>query len=131
MPWGGGAPERPGGPAMTAFADIRAQLDQTCDLIGGFRRSAEAGTVIDLHGLDQSVEAMCESIARLPADQRPPLKDALVALLDEMNALVATLETRKRDASEELKGVSSRQRAVTAYGKGAAPGKTGRNKPTK
>jgi hypothetical protein len=116
---------------MTASGGIQAQLDQTCDVIGGFRRSAEAGMVIDLSGLDRSVETMCEAIARLPADERRPLKDALVALLDELNALVAALEAQQRNTSEELKGVSSRQRAVTAYGKGAPPGKSGRNKPTK
>lgn len=116
---------------MTARTDVRAQLDRASGLIDTFRRSAEAGMAIDLTGLDRSVAAMCDAIAALPADQRPPLKDALIALMDEMNALVAALEAQQQAVSDSLKGVSSRQRAVAAYGKGAAPGKTGRGPQSK
>lgn len=116
---------------MTARTDIRAQIGRTSVLIDTFRRSAQAGMAIDLTGLDRSVAAMCDAIAALPPEERPPLKDALVALLDEMNTLVAALEAQQQEVSDSLKGVSSRQRAVAAYGKGAAPGKAGRGPQSK
>lgn len=112
-------------------ADIRAQLDRTVGLVGGFRRSTEAGMVVDLAGLDRSVEEICGTIERLPAAERPALKDALVCLLDELNALVAALETQQREISDSLKGISSRQRAVAAYGKGGAAGMPQKGKRTK
>jgi hypothetical protein len=116
---------------MTARTDVRAQLDRASGLIDTFRRSAEAGMAIDLTGLDRSVAAMCDAIAALPPDQRPPLKDSLVALMDEMNALVAAIEAQQQEVSDSLKGVSSRQRAVAAYGKGVTPGRPGKNPRTK
>ena len=116
---------------MTASANLRAQLGEAAGLIDGFRRSAEAGMDIDLTGLDRSVEAMCAEIARLPEPERPALKEALIALLDEMNALVGALEAQQREISQGLKGIASRQRAVTAYGKGDAAGRPGKRKTEK
>lgn len=115
---------------MTA-AVVRTQLDHVSGLIDGFRRSAEAGMAVDLSGLDRCVETMCDAIAQLPVPARPPLREALVALLDEMNGLVAALEAQHREIAENLKGVSSRQRAVAAYGKGGAPGTSDKGPPDK
>lgn len=116
---------------MTTQPDIRAALDRISGLIAEFRRSAEAGLAIDLTGLDQSVATACDAIAALAARERPPLRDSLVALLDDMNGLVAALETQHRAISDSLGGVSSRHRAVAAYGRGAASGKPGRGPQTK
>ena len=114
---------------MTALSDIQTQLDQTSGIIDGFRRSIADGALVDLSGLDKGVEEMCGAIASLPADQRLSVKQALITILDSLNGLVEALEQQQQEASDGLKGIASRQQAVSAYGRGgnmAPPGKTDR-----
>lgn len=103
---------------MSALDDIQTQLDQTSGVIEGFRRSVAEGAVIDLTGLDQSVQEMCNGINELPPSQRVTVKATLIGLLDELNALVEILTLQQNEVSDGLKGVTSRQQAVSAYGKG-------------
>lgn len=111
---------------MTALSDIQAQLDQTAGIIDSFKHSITDGALIDMTGLDRSVEEICAAIAELPADQRVTVKETLITILDSLNGLVESLEEQQQDASDGLKGLASRQQAVSAYGKGnvaAQPGK--------
>ncbi|MBT5049244.1 MAG: hypothetical protein HOM58_12160 [Rhodospirillaceae bacterium] len=119
---------------MTVLSDIQAQLDQTSGIIEGFRRSIADGALIDLSGLDQSVEEMCGAIGKLPADQRLSVKQALITILDALTTLVDSLEEQQLEASDSLKGVSSRQQAVSAYGRSsnaAIPVTPGKEEPEK
>lgn len=110
---------------MTAFQDIRAQLDQTSSVIENFRRIVSGGTPVDLTGLDDSVAAMCAAIAELPPDQRPALKSALIRLMADLDTLVASLHAQQDAISQDLKGASSRHKAVSAYGKGGVTSRKG------
>ncbi len=116
---------------MSALRDIQTQLDQTSGVIEGFRRSVAEGSVIDLTGLDQSIDVMCTAINELPADQRVTVKATLIGLLDDLNALVETLTIQQSKVSEGLKGVASRQQAVSAYGRGINTTKPGKVDPAK
>ena len=119
---------------MTALSDIQAQLDHTSGIIDGFRRNITDGALIDLSGLDQGVEEMCGAINKLPADQRLSVKQALITILDALNGLVGSLEEQHQEASDGLKGIASRQQAVSAYGKSsntAQPKNPGREDPKK
>jgi len=107
------------------------QLDQTACVIEGFRKSVEEGSVIDLTGLDHSIEEMCNAINDLPADQRISVKKTLIGLIDELNALVDMLHIQQSKVSDGLKGIASRQQAVSAYGKGGNTVKAGKADPTK
>ena len=104
---------------MSATEEIMGEIGHAAGLIDAFRQTASAGNAIDLSGLDSLVETLCASIATLPAADRNPLKSKLLALIDDLNRLVEILETQQQGASDELKGISSRHRAVSAYGKGA------------
>lgn len=104
---------------MTAINDIRAQLDYASSVIEDCRRIVSGGTPVDLSGLDNSVAAMCSAIAELPVDQRPIFKSGLIRLMDEMEALVSCLKQQQDSIAQELRGVSSRHQAVSAYGKGS------------
>ena len=110
---------------MTTLNDIRTQLDQTAGVIEGFRSIVADGTPVDLAGLDENIATICAAIAKLPPHERPILKGALVTLMDEMNTLVASLELQRETTSQELKGVSSRQQAVSAYGKSGGGSRKG------
>lgn len=116
---------------MSALEEIQIQLDQTAGVIEGFRNSVAEGSVIDLTGLDQSIEVMCNAINILPADQRMTVKASLIGLIDDLNALVDILHLQQGKASEALKGVTSRQQAVSAYGRGGDTTKPGKAGPSK
>ena len=105
---------------MTALNDIRVQLDQASGAIESYRRVVAGGTPVDLTGLDQKIASMCSAIAALPPGERADLKSALLTLMSDMDALVASLKQQQDSVAQELKGVSSRERAVSAYGKGGA-----------
>ena len=107
---------------MTGLHDIQIQLNQAAGIIGGFRHSVVNGKTVDLAGLDHAIEEVCNAVATLPPDERITLKGTLITLIDEMDALVKSLETQQQSISDDLKGVSSRQRAVSAYGKGVTTG---------
>jgi hypothetical protein len=112
---------------MSSLEDIQTQLDQTSGVIEGFRNSVAEGSVIDLTGLDQRIEAICTAINELTADRRITLKATLIKLIDDLNGLVEILHIQQDKASEGLKGVASRQQAVSAYGKGIKATKPGQN----
>ena len=116
---------------MPALKDIQTQLHQTSGVIEGFRGSLAEGSVIDLTGLDRSIEVMCNAISDLPADQRVTVKAGLVGLMDDLNSLVDMLTKQQVKASEGLKGVASRHQAVSAYGKGLNTTKPGKADPAK
>lgn len=106
---------------------ISAELDRAGAVIDGFRNSAQRGQTIDLSGLDRNVEQLCDAIAGLSPDERGPLKPRLLDLIDRLNHLVSTLDAQQNEVTEQIRGVTARQRAMTAYGKGtgttAPPGR--------
>lgn len=116
---------------MPTLGDIQVQLEQTSGAIEGFRASVADGVAVDLTGLDKSIEVMCDAINALAPDQRLTVKATLIGLLDAMNSLVEDLKGQQDEISEDLKGVSSRQQAVSAYGKGLNTKKAGQGGPSK
>ena len=116
---------------MSSTEEIVGEIGHAAGLIDAFRQVAGAGNSVDLSGLDKLVETLCATIVTLPAAERNPLKSSLLALIDDLNRLVKILETQQHDASDGLKGVSSRHRAVSAYGKGSDANATGTAKKPK
>ncbi|MEX2644149.1 MAG: hypothetical protein WD270_11890 [Acetobacterales bacterium] len=84
-------------------------------LIRRARRDLKGGTPVDLTGLDTTMAALCEAVVALPKEQADALKPRLIALKDELD----DLETRLREGHEalgrELRQLSSRAQAMTAY----------------
>jgi hypothetical protein len=116
---------------MSALRDIQSELDQTSSVIERFQNNVAEGSVIDLTGLDQRIEGMCSAINDLPEHERATVKGTLIGLIDELNALVGMLTEQQNQVSERLKGVGSREQAVSAYGKGLNTTKRDKNDPTK
>ena len=116
---------------MSALREIQIQLDQTVDVIKRFRSSVVEGSVVDLTGLDRRIEGMCDDINALPEEERTTLKGTLIGLIDDLNALVELLTIQQNKASEALKGVVSREKAVSAYGKGLRTARAPKGGPAK
>lgn len=115
---------------MNDAASIDAELEHAGTVIDACGEGARRGEAVDLTGLDVKVEALCQAVAGLPEAERAPFKRRLIDLMDRLNKLVATLETQRAAISDDIRGLTSRHRAVSAYGKGAGtsapPGRGGK-----
>lgn len=87
--------------------------------IGGIIRRARAdmgsGNPVDLDGLDDTIQALCAAVAELPREQADALRPRLVGLKDELDALEQSVRQAHAEFGRELKAVSTRSQALTAY----------------
>ncbi len=104
---------------MKDAADIGRELERAGHMIDSCGDSAKRGELVDLSGLDTLIEDLCQELMVLPGAERAPLKLRLIDLIDRLNKLIGDLETQQTLVSEDIKDLSSRHRAVSAYGKGA------------
>lgn len=96
--------------ALTASVDIA-------------RRRVDGGDVVELLDLDRAVAEICTAVGDLPLDQRAGLKPPMVALIDELDKLSATLKFQHNQLAESLRAQSTHQQASDAYGKTPAGSK--------
>ena len=115
-------------PALTSIEDISREIDHVACMIDAFRVAVKGGDIVDLSGVDRHVETLCANIAAKRADARDRLKRPLLALIDNLNGLVETLEAQQCEITENVKSVSSRHRAASAYKKGAGANAVGPDK---
>lgn len=105
---------------MITLAEVSSDLDRAARLIGAAREVVEGGKIVDLTGLDKLVQEACTKIEALTEGERAAVKPLLISLIDSLNGLVASLGAQRGEVAGELGELSSRSRATTAYGKGAA-----------
>lgn len=103
---------------MSDTATIGAELERAGRVIDACGEGARRGELVDLAGLDTTLEGLCQAIAALPAAERPPLKPRLIDLIDRLNKLTSTLKTQQTALAKDIGDLTSRHRAVSAYGKG-------------
>jgi hypothetical protein len=101
---------------------LEHEIERISGAISAYRSAAAAGDLIDLSGVDGQVEALCNGIASAPHMDRAKFRNPLLALIDDLNGLVEILTSGQQAVSDDLNSVSSRQRAVSAYGKGTPSG---------
>jgi hypothetical protein len=101
---------------MSETATIDHQMDKADRLIDAARDLLTGGNLVDLEGLDQRIQELCADIGKLPAEIHIGFKGRMISLIDNLNGLVELLSAQHPELSKEIKGVSKRQRAVTAYG---------------
>ncbi len=92
------------------------------DGIAEARRAVADAAFVDLAGLDEEVMELCAAIHSLPAGDRPAMREALAALLGELDALTAALGQQQQELREAEAG-QQRERAAQAYR--ASPGGRG------
>lgn len=100
--------------------DIRRSLSSLAASVDIARRRVDGGEVVELRDLDRAVAEICTAVGRLPLQDRAGLKPPVMALIDELDKLAATLKQQHGQISESLRTHSSHHQAARAYGK--APG---------
>lgn len=94
--------------------------EATRDLRHKIRRgtqAAEKGDVVDLLPIQGEVDALCAALASLPKDESDAVQSDVIGLVDELTNLSDKLNQGLAIIRNELKDLSERQRAVSAYGK--------------
>lgn len=104
---------------MNDAARISAGLERASCMIDACGESAKRGELVDLSGLDTTMEGLCQELMGLPEAERMPLKPRMIDLIDRLNKLIDDLEAAQILVSDDIKDLASRHRAVSAYGKGA------------
>lgn len=102
---------------MTNLAEISETARDLRHKIRRGSQAAEKGDVIDLLPVQAEVDALCSALAALPRDESKSIQADIVALVDELSTLTDKLNEGLIIIRNELKDLSERQRAVSAYGK--------------
>ncbi|MBL6934244.1 MAG: hypothetical protein ISR48_02420 [Alphaproteobacteria bacterium] len=76
---------------------------------------------VDLSGMEKEVGEICALIGTLPGSEGEPLLNSLIALSDEIAHLEEDLKEQHQALAEEIRGISDRQRATSAYGSSLPP----------
>ena len=79
--------------SKTAEAEnIRRSLASLAASVDIARRRVDGGDVVELLDLDRAVGEICSAVGQLPLEHRAGLKPPMVALIDELDKLSATLK---------------------------------------
>lgn len=108
-------------PEIPDVAEVRARLDQLTAHLTAAQTLVAGGSSIDLTGLDAVVEALCLDVRGLPQANRQACKEPLIVLIDEFDRLTKLLAAQREVLQGQLKGLSDRQRAASAYGAAGGP----------
>ena len=98
-------------PARTAdqlFADIEAYVDEALATL-------DAGEYNDLPALRPSIDALCERVKHLRADEAQYFVPRLEALRAQLDVLNDAMQEAKERVAEEIESTHKRQRALSAY----------------
>jgi hypothetical protein len=103
--------------ATSRSEDIRRCLSSLAASVDIARRRVDGGDIVELRDLDRAVAEICTAVGYLPMSERPALKPSLVALIDELDKLSATLKRQHGQLADNLRAHSSHHHAAQAYGK--------------
>lgn len=99
----------------TTAAEISGILAELQERVTRARADISDGLEVSLDGLDAAVSEACQRATRLPAGEARDLSPAFVKLLEEVNALAASLAERRDSISAEMNQHRSRTHAMKAY----------------
>lgn len=78
----------------TPLASVRACLEQFGHTLGIARSLVQAGTLVDLTGLDAEMGYICARTLDLPPEEGRALRPVLIGLRADLDALSGALATR-------------------------------------
>lgn len=113
-----------------AAARIAEQAETLAATLDDARAQAEAGVLIDLAGLEDSVAHLCLAAETLPRGEARTLLGPLGDLVAALGPLAAALTDQQNRREEAIAAAlagrddphTARQRAASAYGRTGTPG---------
>jgi Na+/phosphate symporter len=98
--------------------DIETLFSAISEYIANSNALLEKGALLELKGLDDSVQLMCDTLVAMSQDQRVQYADKLQQLQEDLNKLGQTIVTMRDKLGSEILGTGEHKRASVAYRKG-------------
>lgn len=111
-------------PSGSGLSKVSKRLKDITTQITSAQGIVQKGKSVNLEGLEKIVNGICEDIRALPDDDQQECKNALVTLIDEFDRLSTILESQHASLQGDIKELSERGRAVSAYGTADGQAKT-------
>ena len=100
---------------MSQFAAVERLIANARAHVSAGQQCLALNQPVDSRGLAAVVAEIGESLSQLPRDQALTQRNALIVLFDEMGQLDEAVARVHRETSEQLKQISSRRYATSAY----------------
>jgi hypothetical protein len=94
---------------------LRTELDALLAAVARTAEHARQGELIDLTALEEAVAGFCKRVQGAPAAEAAALRRAMVALMDELSRLDATMRQAHAALGQQLGESAQRRRAAAAY----------------
>jgi hypothetical protein len=111
-------------PAGQKHDDLPSAIADLAGLIAAARQATEAGEMVELDIVAMRIAVLCDAVGDLDPAVARPLRPALAAVMQELDALDFALRRRNVDLSLDMAEAERRLRAQAVYGT-----KPGSNKP--
>lgn len=95
--------------------NLKRRLLAAASVVSEARLAVERGSFVDLSGLESEANDICQELARIPRGEGEELKNALIALADDLDRLTQTLTAAHKQLAEEIGELANRRRAAKAY----------------
>ena len=100
---------------MTHADDARQLVAEISVYIAKAKDALSQGILVDLAGLDNQIQLLCDEVVNMPVGESTPFREVLMALSDELGQLRDGLETARSDVQDQLQALNARQKAAHAY----------------
>jgi hypothetical protein len=102
---------------------MRTELEALLAAIARTAEHAQRGELVDLAALEEAVAGFCKRVQAASAEEGKTLRPGMVALMDELSRLDATLRQAHAALGQQLGATAQRRRATAAYSGPAKPGR--------
>jgi hypothetical protein len=92
-----------------------ALFDGIAQFIAESRALLDANKMLELSGLDDHVQSLCDAVLQLSQEDRLKYADRLQFLLGDLKALGDNMVEKREVLAEEMRHVSHHKKASTAY----------------
>jgi hypothetical protein len=97
--------------------DLAQQTEKIATLIAAAGRHLAEGKMVDLTALENKVRVLCRAINEAPTGEARKLKEAIGAIIRDLDGLELGLTDHLKDLRGEIEG-TFRKKAISAYGPG-------------
>lgn len=94
---------------------LRQDLQNVGSIVTAARGLIAKGQAVNLQPLEREVQRLCDQILKLPGAESAPLRPMMTGLIDELTKLAGEMRGHHAQLQEQLRELTSRERATAAY----------------
>lgn len=90
-------------------------FENIAKFISNSRNLLEQDAMVEMAGLDNQVQELCEKILNLSGEEQTKYADSLQHLLNELTLLGNDLTSKREEIASEMRDISNHKKANVAY----------------